>query len=189
MSFNDLTFNLTFSPLLKTREQIQVSEYFLVIGGEDYTVALFTPFLKTDGPEQEIKADLEAAAESVTSQWALAFESADAALDPKSYRSLTDRLSAIASPRYQIRQTSVCRIVPLSDRLPEPPPIVHEIPRIERTMTQLIEDTRDYDQIRKLMLAMTERYPDLFNDTKYGERMKSKFDTKAFEILLSRRAQ
>lgn len=189
MSFNDLTFNLTFSPLLKTREQIQVSEYFLVAGGEDYTLALLTPFLKTEGAEHEIKADLEAAAESVTSQWALAFESADATLDPSSYRSLTDRLSAIASPRYHIRQTSVCRIIPLSKRIPEPPATVPQVSRIERTMTELIDDTRDYDQIRKLMLDMTERYPDLFNDTKYGERMKSKFDTKAFEILLSRRAE
>ena len=189
MSFNDLTFNLTFVPLLKTREQIQVSEYFLVGGGEDYTLALLTPFFRTDGPEEEIKADLEAAAESVTSQCALAFESADAALDPSSYRSLTDRLSAIASPRYQIRQTSVCRIIPLSERIPEPPVVVPQISRRERMKVELTEDAGDYDELLKLKLDMFERYPKLFNDPTEGPRIRGKFDTKANDILLNRRAR
>src|SRR5271165_4428327 len=52
-------------------------------------------------------------------------------------------LSVSSLREYQIRQASVCRIVPLSERIPEPPPVVPQVSRIERTMTELIDDTRD----------------------------------------------
>jgi hypothetical protein len=40
MTFNDIEYDLTFTPLLKTREQIQATAHFFVGGTGSYTTSL-----------------------------------------------------------------------------------------------------------------------------------------------------
>jgi hypothetical protein len=184
---NEVTIAPTFRPLLATREQIRIEAYF--VAHARIAAHLFTPFVDDEPYRESVRRDLSVIAEATASQWALTLSSAEHALSKESYASLEREFLRIRSRDFTLRQATVKSIVPLTDPVPNKPELPPEETRLLRTVRELTADVTDFDEIRKLLrLAEAER-PDLFTDSKFGERIKAKFEAKAFEILLNRRSR
>lgn len=183
----DLRFTFDLRLTLRTREEIQVTAYIIVEGGRPYSTALLTPFVDPSGAEENVRAELYASAHAIASRWALRFSRADDIFKDDSYDSLTREILAIASNLFRIRSVKLRDLIPFSPPVPAPPPEPES--QIEATLRELQQDTSDYDELRRLVVAMEARYPELFSDSKFGSRMKVKLEAKAMEVLLTRRTK
>jgi hypothetical protein len=174
MSLTDLgPLTLIFSPILKTREQIQATLVFeLEVSRRDGIIQTL-PFTSTDGFTSKIGATLAAEAEAITNRWALQFSSAEAALDAAAYGSLEAQLSAIASPSFLVRRLVVKQIIPLSPRIeklvPPEKPAEKPAPTLaEEIVRPIIEALPALEALKAIDAEIREQHPDLYNDPYLG---------------------
>jgi hypothetical protein len=178
---NELTPLFTFQPILRTREQIEVSVYFVV-----YMTAkshFFIPFVD-DGPYQNsVLGELDRLGRAAAHRWALQYPSAEDCLTAECYASLEQELRGLTSPEFHIERVTVVSIIPLTARIEKPAP---KEPLAKRVITELTEDAEVAQEIHNFKASWTREHVE-FSETKAGQRMQDKIDAKAYEILLSRR--
>lgn len=172
MSYNDLEFDLDLSPILATREAVQATVHFVVGGGTHFSIALLIPFVNMHDAEQEIRQALFVESDAIANRWGLQFASADAALNPSAYESLTVRLSAIASPDFTVRKVLVRRIIPLSARVAPPPPLPPPPPAkptfTDKVLQPVVEAIPAFKAMKQLEQTIKESESELYNDPHLG---------------------
>lgn len=180
---NEFNTKLTFTPLLKTREQIQITAYFVIY--RTIRLAMYIPFSSLAPYEAAAIQELTNVAQASAHRWALGFSSADDCLTSDCYASLEAEFLRMESPEFRVGRVKVLDIIPLSPRIEKPAP---KEPRIEKVLKELREDAEDYEKIEDFKEQFFSQHVQ-FSQTKSGQRMQGKFDTKANDILLNRRSQ
>src|ERR1039458_3602813 len=106
MSFfsNEVKATLTFTPLLRTREQVQITVYFVVVGAIKWTVYL--PFAPLAPYHEAITADLSHVAAATVHRWTLGFDSAEDCLTKEAYASLACEFRAMDSPEFRVERVN-----------------------------------------------------------------------------------
>ena len=145
MSWDTTTLTAVFKPLLKTREQIQVSVDFVL---RCRGISEFLRFMiDTDGTAKEVEQQVHADAESIVNQWALQFPSAEEALDRSAYESIVKELGHIRPSTCMLVAVIARSIVPLSERSKEEPKQVIEekkplTDQLKETLNQRVATAR-----------------------------------------------
>jgi hypothetical protein len=183
MSFlgNEAKTTLTFSPLLRTREQIQITAYFVILGSPKLTYYL--PFVPEAPYLARLTAELTQVAAATAHTWALGFPSAEDCLTKEAYVSLEAEFRRLDSPEFRVDRAIVTNIVPLTPRMERPVP---KESRAARVITELKEDAEVAQEVHEFKASWVREHEE-FSVTKTGQRMQDKIDAKAYEILLNRR--
>ena len=177
---------LTINATLSSREQIQVEVCLVALGR--LKANLFTPFTE-DGPYRAaLIHEVNQLAQATVRRWALRLHSAEKCLSQESYDSLEAMLHRMTSPDLTVHRVRVLNIVPITPRLP-PPVIRKEEPEhpLAVATRSLAERSHAYDELLRLLKETEARYPDLFNDSKHGQRIKAAFEEETLAFLLQRR--
>jgi hypothetical protein len=178
---NEVKTTLTFSPLLRTREQVTITAYFVILGNPKLTYYL--PFVPTDPYLARITADLTQLAQASASRWALGFPSAEDCLTKESYASLESEFRNMESPEFRVSRATVTNIIPLTPRLEK----LEKISPGAQRVKELTEATADYDEVKKALELEIQKRPTLFDGSKHGERIKARWEHESLDILLNRR--
>lgn len=165
---NDIEFTFDFKPTLKTREKLQTTVYFVVSGGSDFLLALYTPFVKIEPAKDAIRQKLFAEADATVNRWALHFSSADVALALSAYQSLTVQLRSIVSSEFAIRQVIVRQIIPLTEKITVVPQEPSKPSFADKVLEPLHNAMPAFDAAMKLMEHIKVTNPELYNDPYLG---------------------
>jgi hypothetical protein len=181
---NDFPLAIAFTPILKTREKIQVIVDFVLRCDGAFSLLQFV--LDTDGATKKVQQQIQAAGESKINQWALQFSSAEAALEPSAYGSVAGELSRIRSSTCAVVSVSARSIIPLTERIPPPPPVPVLPPpppppkprptMAERLIDQLLESVKTVSEFNRIKEKTKKDYPDLWANPELRERIENRFD-------------
>jgi len=183
MSFLGVEFQTTlvFTPLLRTREQVQITAYFVGVGTAG--LGFYLPFASGAPHKEKAVHDLAQVARASAHRWALQFPSAEDCLTTNCYISLEAEFRRLESPEFRVERVNVLDIIPITPRIENPAP---KKSRAETVITELTEDAEVAKEIHEFKTSWVRDHEE-FSVTKAGQRMQDKIDAKAYEILLNRR--
>jgi hypothetical protein len=167
---NEITPSFKFLSLLKTREQISVSAYFVALGR--LRANLLTPFASDEPYRQGLTDQLRFLAEGSVNQWALGLSSAED-IKAESYRALERHLLLIRSPNLTVHQVYVSSIVPLSPPQQKPVTPVPEKHWVVLVKERLDDKTTGLEMLQAYREHILEHHPGIWTDQELGSVLRA----------------
>lgn len=152
MSFTELRpFTLQFAPTLRTRELIDVTLQIMASGAGKYLLRLL-PFVSVQSADAHIRTLLEAEVASTVHRWALTLASAEEALKPDAYKSLTEMIESIDSTEFTIDRVVVQHLFPITAPLPKPKPAPPPPPPTKTRAERIISERKEMRSTLKAVI-------------------------------------